>query len=108
MDISVLEQLLLHFLTHLVLLQLADNGITTVASQWKAAHIMDGLSKTYFGGERFVYYGTYESGKAGDDDSGWDTDSTTIPFAGRKFLLRLTTQKATTQLPRIHNLVLHT
>jgi prepilin-type N-terminal cleavage/methylation domain-containing protein len=52
---------------------LADNGITTVASQWKAAHIMDGLSKTYFGGERFVYYGTYERGKAGDDDSGWDT-----------------------------------
>lgn len=51
---------------------LTDNGIMTVASQWKAAHVLDGLSKTYFAGERYLYFGTYDTGKSGDDDSGWD------------------------------------
>lgn len=49
-----------------------DNGIITAASQWKAAHVLDGLSKTYFGGERYLYFGTYDLGNSGDDDSGWD------------------------------------
>ncbi len=49
-----------------------DNGVITAASQWKAAHVLDGLSKTYFAGERYLFFGDYDAGKFGDDDSGWD------------------------------------
>lgn len=59
-----------------------SNGIMSVASEWKPAHIKDGMSKTYFAGERYLYFADYATG-SGSDDSGWNTgyDHDTIRWA---------------------------
>jgi len=49
-----------------------SNGIMSVAAEWKASHVRDGLSKTYLAGERFLYFSDYSTG-SGSDDSGWTT-----------------------------------
>jgi prepilin-type N-terminal cleavage/methylation domain-containing protein len=49
-----------------------SNGIISVASEYKASAVRDGLSKTFFAGERFLYFSDYSTG-SGSDDSGWTT-----------------------------------
>lgn len=49
-----------------------SSGVMAAGSEWKASHIRDGLSKTYFAGERYLYFADYATG-SGSDDSGWTT-----------------------------------
>lgn len=49
-----------------------STGVMSVASEWKASHVRDGLSKTYFAGERYLYFSDFVSGSP-SDDSGWTT-----------------------------------
>jgi prepilin-type N-terminal cleavage/methylation domain-containing protein len=49
-----------------------STGIVSQVSQWPAAAVRDGLSKTYLVGERYLHVSTYESGSPADDDQGWD------------------------------------
>ncbi|MGC4004243.1 MAG: DUF1559 domain-containing protein [Pirellulales bacterium] len=48
------------------------NGITFIRSEVKSAHIKDGLSKTYYIGERYLDFRFYEV-NTGDDDQSWDS-----------------------------------
>lgn len=49
-----------------------STGIFSTISQWNAAHVKDGLSKTYLVGERYLHVSTYDTGSPSDDDQGWD------------------------------------
>jgi hypothetical protein len=49
-----------------------SNGAISVASEWRTSHIRDGLSKTYFAGERYLYFSDFVTGSP-SDDSGWTT-----------------------------------
>jgi prepilin-type N-terminal cleavage/methylation domain-containing protein len=49
-----------------------STGIVSQVSQWPAAAVRDGLSKTYMVGERYLHVSTYETGSPHDDDQGWD------------------------------------
>lgn len=57
-------------------------GIMAAGSEFKTSKVPDGLSKTYFVGERYVYFAEYATG-SGSDDSGWNTgfDHDTIRYA---------------------------
>ncbi len=48
------------------------NGATFVRSEVKAANILDGASKTYLLGERYLHFTSYET-SVGDDDQSWDS-----------------------------------
>jgi prepilin-type N-terminal cleavage/methylation domain-containing protein len=48
------------------------NGATFIRSEVKAAHILDGTSKSYLLGERYLHFTSYET-SVGDDDQSWDS-----------------------------------
>lgn len=49
-----------------------STGIMSAASEWKPSHVKDGLGKTYFAGERYLFFGDYTVASP-SDDSGWTT-----------------------------------
>jgi len=63
-----------------------STGIISTIGQWNAAHIKDGLSKTYLVGERYLHVSTYETGSPSDDDQGWDVgyDWDTVRWTNRE------------------------
>ncbi len=51
---------------------LQHNGATFVRSEVKARHCVDGMTKTYLIGERYLHFTSYET-TVGDDDQSWDS-----------------------------------